>query len=168
MVSGCGLSPWHTSILLCTPAKDGRRVELCHAPIPPQYVSSTLSKNGLMTDGNFLVRESRNTDHAYTLSLWYRDKVMNYRIIYEESMGYSFQDPRSEGEEPVPSHEKFPTLVSLIEHHSEVSVSLVCMSSLQFQDLALEDAGLCVSILTVKGEGPHSNVWHGMNSSSHR
>ena len=101
-------------------------MELCHAPIPPQFVSNTLSNHGAadgMSNGNFLIRESRNTDNAYTLSVWNESKVMNYRIVYKERVGYSFQDPQSEEGEPSPSHQIFSTLVELINHHSETAVS---------------------------------------------
>ncbi len=85
-----------------------------------------------MTDGNFLIRESRNSDSAYTLSVCYQQKVMNYRIVSTMEGGYTFQDPQSsalassgaEGQELRPSHRVFPTLVALIDHHRK---SLVCM-----------------------------------------
>lgn len=76
--------------------------------------------------GNFLIRESRNVNNAYTLSLYFQGKVMNYRIIYEEDTGYSFQDPESTSEEPAPSHQSFPTLIELVAHHKEVAVC-ICM-----------------------------------------
>lgn len=86
-----------------------------------------LSNHGaadVLSNGNFLIRESRNTDNAYTLSVWYQSKVMNYRITYKEGVGYSFQDPQSDNGEPGPSHKPFPTLVDLVNHHSRVLVSV--------------------------------------------
>ena len=78
-----------------------------------------------MSDGNFLIRESRNTDDAYTLSLCFRGKVMNYRIVYDKEEGYSFQDPQTEdGESSGTLHQTFPTLMGLITHHQKTAVSL--------------------------------------------
>jgi hypothetical protein len=93
-------------------------------------VSATLSNHGAadgMSNGNFLIRESRNMDNAYTLSVWYQSKVMNYRIMYKEEVGYSFQDPHLDGAAPGPSHQPFSTLMDLIEHHKRVAVSFVCV-----------------------------------------
>lgn len=100
---------------------------LCHAPIAPHDVTSRLSNNGMMTDGNFLVRASRNTNSAYTLSLCYRGSIMNYRITYNER-GYSFQDPHNEGEES--PHLNFPTMEELIGHHTQFTVRTVVKSGI--------------------------------------
>jgi len=116
-------------------AKDGLKSQLCHAPIPPHYVKDTLSKNGLKSDGNFLIRESRNQHSAYTLSLCYNGSVMCYRIAYDPKEGFSFQDPNSEeeGHGSAECHKLFPTLLDLVQHHEKVTVSeilnleLVCL-----------------------------------------
>ena len=103
-------------------AKDGMKLDLCHAPIPPQQVSNTLCRNGLMANGNFLIRESRNSDRAFTLSICYQQKVMNYRIIRTEE-GYSFQDPQTSGEDQeAPRLQVFPTLEALVDHHKKILV----------------------------------------------
>lgn len=85
-----------------------------------------LTKNGMITNGNFLIRESRNTNSAYTLSLCYQGSVMNYRIINDPREGFSFQDPEG-GEEAqdVMNHKVFRTMVDLIEHHKQNMVSYI-------------------------------------------
>ena len=114
-------------ILLCSlsvVANDGLKMKLCHAPIAPQDVTSTFSKNRQMDDGNFLIRESRNTNSAYTLSLFFQGSIMNYRIIYDENEGYSFQDPDNMGEDGSEriSHNKHITMMDLIAHHRQAQV----------------------------------------------
>ncbi len=118
----CYLFLLMVSLSLPVIASDGLKSQLCHAPIPPYYVSNMLNKNGMMTDGNFLIRESRNQHSAYTLSLCFQGSVMSYRIVYSPEEGYLFQDPNNRGTE-AETHKVFTTLLELIDYHKEFTVS---------------------------------------------
>ena len=59
-------------------SSDGEKADLCHAPIGPDSVRKVLEQFNL-EEGHFMVRESRNSDNAYTLSLCHNKTILNYR-----------------------------------------------------------------------------------------
>ena len=80
-----------------------------------------------------MVRESRNEDDAYTLSLCHDQKIKNFRIVRSREDGMlSLKDP--EGSEEGNSHEDgeeqstFRTIQDLIEHHCHRKVRLCAVA----------------------------------------
>ncbi len=100
---------------------DGLKKDLCHACIGPEAVEKVLTQFR-MENGHFMVRESRNKDGAFTLSLCHESKVLNYRIVRHMDGMLSLQDPSS-GSEADEDGETFPTLHSLLGKHKH---TLVC------------------------------------------
>ena len=77
------------------------------------------------SEGNFLLRESRTIDNAYTLSVCHNDQIIRYRIICSEEGAYSFKDlVKLEGDQEWQPriHKKFPTLFDLIKNHEHRAV----------------------------------------------
>lgn len=101
--------------------KDGQKKDLCHACIGPEAVEKVLTKFH-MENGHFMVRESRNKDGAFTLSLCHEGSVLNYRIVRHEDGMLCLQDPNSETAIDQDG-EMFPTLHSLLEKHKHKLVS---------------------------------------------
>ena len=89
-----------------------------------------------------MVRESRNEDDAYTLSLCHDQKIKNFRIVRSSEDGMlSLKDP--EGSEDGSSHEEgeehlvFHTIRELIERHFHRKVRLVWDIRLQEEGVVL-------------------------------
>lgn len=97
----------------------------CHAPIAESTVEQVLQEH--FTEGNYLIRESRMADDAYTLSVCHNKQILSYRIIYSKDSTYSFWDcVKCEGEQQSRprTHQKFPTLHTLLDNHKHKTVRL--------------------------------------------
>ena len=74
-----------------------------------------------------MIRESRNEDDAYTLSLCHDRKIKNFRIVRCREDGMlSFKDPVDPEDGSSPEEEEhlsFHTLFDLISHHLRRKVS---------------------------------------------
>ena len=108
----------------CVVTVDGWKREL---PIGPDAVEKVLTKYGL-EDGHYMVRESRNVDNAYTLSLCHGNRVLNYRIVRHGDGQLCLQDPNTETDsntsaDQIDEGEKFPSLHALLEKHKHKLVS---------------------------------------------
>ena len=91
------------------------------------------------TEGNFLIRESRMADDAFTLSVCHNRQVLNYRIVHSEDGTYSFWDlVKSEEEQQSRPriHQKFPTLHTLLDNHKHKTVSRSVAIQLFFIQIA--------------------------------
>ena len=98
---------------------------LCHAPITKDATEQILKEH--FAEGNFLIRESRTTDNAYTLSLCYNKQIICYRILYDSDGTYSInfeneEDQRQRKQHCQIVHTRFPTLHDLIDSHKKNTV----------------------------------------------
>ena len=125
----CPLQVCHLSL---TPSllPDGLKADLCHAPITPSTVQQVLERFN-MVEGHFLVRESRSSDNAFTLSLCHNQEILSFRIVKHRDGMLSFVNPQNhelddmdENSEP---SETFHTLDALIKWHLHTKVSDVCV-----------------------------------------
>lgn len=94
-----------------------------HAPIIEDAAEKILKEH--FADGNFLIRESKATDNAYTLSLCYDKQILCYRIFCDSDGTYSFKYEEYQGEQHCRIvHTKFPTFCDLINSHKQNTVSI--------------------------------------------
>lgn len=101
----------------------------CYSPIMENSVEQILQRH--FAEGNFLIRESRTVDDAYTLTLSHNKQIMRYRIICDEDGTCSFKDlaKSKEDDEWQPSkHMKFPSLYDLIKNHKHRTVRKITQS----------------------------------------
>ena len=81
----------------------------------PGTVQTVLERFNLV-EGHFLVRESRSSDNALTLSLCHNRQIMNFRIMRHEDRTLRFVDPPGQTQE-IEEREEFTTLEELIKWH---------------------------------------------------
>lgn len=72
-----------------------------------------------MTEGLYLIRESRSKDFTFILSLCQREGIFNYRISCGSDRQFVLVDQM--GMSPIPH--SFYTLNDLISHHHHFTVS---------------------------------------------